>query len=130
MHEALRFQRRVEPDSTALDALFQAAWGSTRPGYERVFAHSFTWVTATDGDRLVGFVNVAWDGDVHFFLLDTTVHPDWQRRGIGRRLVAEAVDACRGRGDWLHVDSDAETMKFYAKCGFEPTPAGLIRVAG
>jgi len=41
----------------------------------------------------VGFVNVAWDGDVHFFLLDTTVAPSRQGNGIGRRLVEEAIDA-------------------------------------
>lgn len=94
-----------------------------------MFAHSFTWVTAFSGDQLVGFVNVAWDGDAHFFLLDTTVHPNWQRRGVGRHLVEEGIEACRGQGDWLHVDADEELMSgFYFKCGFEPTPAGLINL--
>ena len=93
---------------------------------ERALAHSFTWVTASSGDELVGFVNVAWDGDTHFFLLDTTVHPNWQRRGIGRRLVEEAIEACRGHGEWLHVDASEELMtRFYLRCGFESTPAGL-----
>ena len=111
-----------------LDALFRAAWGSPKPGYERVFAHSFTWVAARDGGELVGFVNVAWDGDVHFFLLDTTVAPSRQGKGIGRRLVEEAIDACRGHGEWLHVDADEELMAgFYEReCGFQRTPAGLL----
>ena len=105
--------------------------GSQKTGYERAFAHSFTWVTALSGDELVGFVNVAWDGDAHFFLLDTTVHPSWRRRGIGRRLVEEAIEACRGRGEWLHVDADQEMMTgFYQRCGFKPTTAGLIRLTG
>lgn len=113
-----------------LCALFAAAWGSPKAGYDRVFAHSFTWVTALSGDELVGFVNVAWDGDAHFFLLDTTVHPSWRRRGIGRRLVEEAIEACRGRGEWLHVDADEELMtRFYRRCGFKPTAAGLINLS-
>jgi ribosomal protein S18 acetylase RimI-like enzyme len=130
MEQSIRYDRRQELDPQKLGALFVAAWGSPRPGYERVFAHSFTWVTASSGDELIGFVNVAWDGDAHFFLLDTTVHPDWRRRGIGSRLVEEAIEACRGRGEWLHVDASEELMAgLYRRCGFEPTPAGLVDLA-
>jgi len=92
-----------------------------------VFPHSFTWVGAWEGDDLVGFANVAWDGDAHFFLLDTTVRPDRQRQGIGRRLVEEVIEACRGHGEWLHVDADDELMTgFYLRSGFAPTPGGLV----
>jgi GNAT superfamily N-acetyltransferase len=123
----VRYERRRNLDPGVLDALFAAAWGSAKPGYSRALARSFTWVTASSGDELVGFVNVAWDGDCHFFLLDMTVHPDWQRKGIGRRLVEEAIDACRGRGEWLHVDAPEELMTgFYQRCGFVQTPAGLV----
>jgi len=52
------------------------------------------YIAAFDGTQLVGFVNVAWDGGVTGFLLDTTVHRDHQRRGIGSALLREAA----GRG--------------------------------
>ncbi|HEV8489175.1 MAG TPA: GNAT family N-acetyltransferase [Candidatus Limnocylindrales bacterium] len=94
----IRYERRPAIDIDELNRLFAAAWGAPKPRYERVFAHSFTWVGARDGPDLVGFVNVAWDGDVHFFLLDTTVHPDHQHRGIGRGLVDEAIDAAAEEG--------------------------------
>ncbi len=54
--------------------------------------HSLGWVCAWDGDELVGFVNVAWDGAVHAFILDTIVAAKAQRRGIATALVARAVD--------------------------------------
>jgi ribosomal protein S18 acetylase RimI-like enzyme len=131
MEPLIRYDKRPDLDVQKLDALFVAAWGSPKHGYERVLAHSFTWVSASSGDELVGFVNVAWDGGVHFFLLDTTVHPNWMRRGIGRRLVEEAIEACRGRGEWLHVDAAQELMTgFYHRCGFKPTPAGLVDLTG
>ena len=94
-----------------------------------MLAHSFTWITATHGTELVGFVNVAWDGDAHFFLLDLTVHPGRQQKGIGTRLVSEAVDACRGHGEWVHVDAVATLMsRLYHRCGFQPTAAGLVKL--
>ena len=123
----IRYERQGYIDPARLDELFAAAWGRPKPGYEKVFAQSFTWVAAWEADELVGFVNVAWDGDVHFFLLDTTVHPDRQGRGIARRLVEEAIDACRGHGEWLHVDANEELMRgLYERCGFNPTPAGIL----
>ena len=78
---------------------------------------------------LVGFVNVAWDGATHFFLLDTTVAPSHRRRGIGAALVAAAVELSKRRGgDWLHVDYEEELTSFYEGCGFHPTPAGLYQL--
>jgi ribosomal protein S18 acetylase RimI-like enzyme len=111
-----------------LNALRDAAW--THVGdqdWQPILQRSLGWVCATDGHRLIGFVNVAWDGGVHAFLLDTTVHPDFQRRGIGRALVEEAAAMAQQRGaEWLHVDYDEELDSFYRGCGFRPTLAGLI----
>jgi len=80
--DSIKFLRRQNLRMEDLDALFAAAWGSPKPGYERVFAHKLhPGSRHPAGEHLVGFANVAWDGDVHFFLLDTTVHPAWQGRG-------------------------------------------------
>ena len=92
--------------------------------------HSLGWVCARDGDRLVGFVNVAWDGGVHGFVLDTVVSLAHRRRGIGAELVRIAADGARNAGcEWLHVDFDPEHRSFYLDaCGFTATDAGLIEL--
>ena len=89
---------------------------------------SLGWVVARDGDRLAGFVNVIWDGLVHAWIQDTMVDPRDHRRGVGTRLVAEAVSAARETGGaWMHVDFDDDLRSFYYDaCGFRPTNAGLI----
>jgi GNAT superfamily N-acetyltransferase len=89
---------------------------------------SLGWVTAREGEWLVGFVNVAWDGGVHAFILDTLTAPGVRRQGIGRRLVEIARDEARAAGcEWLHVDFDTVLSAFYFDaCGFTPTPAGVI----
>src|SRR5262249_35169835 len=113
-----------------LNALFAAAWGNdTAADFQPVLARSLAWVCAYAGPELVGFVYMAWDGGIHAFLLDTTVHPAWQRRGIGRRLVEEAAAVAAARGmHWLHVDYESHLDGFYRGCGFAPTLAGLRRL--
>lgn len=93
-----------------------------------VHAHSLGWVVARDGDRLVGFVNVLWDGLVHAWIQDTMVDERFGRQGIGTRLVSAAADGARAAGcETLHVDFDDELRPFYlGACGFTPTNAGLL----
>jgi N-acetylglutamate synthase-like GNAT family acetyltransferase len=96
----------------------------------QVSRHSLGWVCAREDGQLVGFVNVAWDGDVHAFLLDTVVTGRVGRRGVGTKLVAVASDNARAAGcEWLHVDFEDHLRPFYFdSCGFSPTNAGLIRL--
>jgi GNAT superfamily N-acetyltransferase len=96
--------------------------------WEQVNGHSLGWVCARSGDKLVGFVNVAWDGGVHAFILDTVVFASVRRRGIGAKLVSLAVEEARAAGcEWLHVDFEDRLQPFYFRqCGFTGTNAGLI----
>lgn len=99
-------------------------WTQTQP-------HSLGWVTArNDAELLVGFVNVAWDGGDHAFLLDTKTHGEYQRHGIGTGIVKVAVRNARAAGcEWLHVDFEPRLGPFYLDaCGFKRTEAGLIHL--
>ena len=92
--------------------------------------HSLGWVIARDGDTLVGFVNVLWDGLVHAWIQDVMVASEARGQGIGARLVAIARDAAReARCEWLHVDFEDHLRGFYYEaCGFVPTNGGLIEL--
>lgn len=92
--------------------------------------HSLGWVVARDGDQLVGFVNVLWDGLAHAWLQDTMVAAAVRRRGVGTQVVALARDQAREAGcEWLHVDFDDADEAFYVgACGFTPAKAGLIEL--
>jgi ribosomal protein S18 acetylase RimI-like enzyme len=113
-----------------LNRLFSAAWNEhTESDFIAQLRHSLTYICAYQGDRLVGFVNVAWDGGIHAFILDTTVHPDVQRRGIGQQLIRHAAQAAQQHGiAWLHVDYEEHLDGFYRNCGFIHTYAGLMRL--
>lgn len=131
------FEWRGEFTSTEANALHAAAFETRVFGDEEwdwvalTQRHSLGWVTArADDGRLVGFVNVVWDGLVHAWLQDVMVEPGAQRGGVGIGLVRCATQGSRAAGcEWLHADFDPEHTAFYIDaCGFEPARAGLLRL--
>jgi ribosomal protein S18 acetylase RimI-like enzyme len=94
--------------------------------------HSLGWVCAREDAKLVGFVNVPWDGSSHAFILDTVVAGTHRHRGVGTELVAVAAHEAATAGcEWLHVDFEHHLQAFYFDtCGFKRTDAGLLRLRG
>ena len=112
--------------------LVRSHGGRAVPGWwDQVRPCSLGWVTArlVDG-ALAGFVNVAWDGGDHAFLLDTKVASRYQRQGIATELARRAAAQAKAAGcEWLHVDFEEHLAPFYyGACGFRPAPAGLIHL--
>lgn len=128
---ALTYEWRGDFDNAEVNALHAEGFDH-RPLDDdwktQVLEHSLGWVCARESDELVGFVNVAWDGAIHAFILDTLVTTRARRRGVGTELVAVAVTEARAAGcEWVHVDFDDHLRPFYFEaCGFTPTNAGLI----
>jgi GNAT superfamily N-acetyltransferase len=130
---------RFPVDDAGLSALHHRAFSPDRPEADvvarawasRLERHSLTWVGAFSAGRLVGFVHAVWDGGTHAFILDTAVHPDFQRLGIGRNLVRAVTDEAFKSGcEWVHVDYEPQLASFYENaCGFRPTAAGLRSAA-
>lgn len=130
-----RYQWRSDFSNTDMNVLHAEAFDHRVLDIDwrkQVERHSLGWVCAFGHDgSLVGFVNVPWDGDVHAFIMDTAVAVHARRHGIGRQLVAVAVEHARAAGcEWLHVDFDEEYLErfYFDTCGFAPTTAGLIRL--
>jgi GNAT superfamily N-acetyltransferase len=124
---------RINPtvSSKALNELFATAWdGHVIKKFTVELERSLFYICAFSGSSLVGFVKVISDAGVHAFLLDTTVHPEYQHQGIGRELVTRAITESQGSGfHWLHVDYDPHLETFYQSCGFRPTLAGLVKLS-
>ncbi|SCW66942.1 hypothetical protein SAMN02927900_03659 [Rhizobium mongolense subsp. loessense] len=71
------------PSADDLNMLWLEAWGRREPkDFSGVLSRSLAHIGAHEDNRLVGFVNVAWDGGIHAFILDTCVHPRTRKQGI------------------------------------------------
>ena len=123
---------RVSPPvrNEELDDLFFNAWQNHKPtDFRPVLDKSLAYICAYHQERLIGFVYLAWDGGIHAFVLNTTVHTEFRRRGVGLQLIRVATETAKKRGlTCVHVDYEPHLETFYHKCGFRDTKAGLINL--
>jgi len=132
MEMGISYEWRGHITDAEMVRLVTSYHGSAEEGWwDRIRPYSLGWVVGRirDGSP-AGFVNVAWDGSDHAFLVDTKVRADLQRQGIGTELVRIAASHAKTAGcEWLHVDYEETLTPFYIDaCGFRPTAAGLIRL--
>jgi uncharacterized protein YndB with AHSA1/START domain/predicted GNAT family acetyltransferase len=113
----ITYEWRGPFDNAAVNGLHAEGFGHRvldDDWWAQVNQHSLGWVCALQGRDLVGFLNVAWDGGVHAFVLDTLVTAGARGQGVGTRLVAVAVEQARAaRCEWLHVDFEDHLRPFY-----------------
>lgn len=97
---AIRFVRRVEieivPRIPTIDefAALKASVGFKPHSPESMaigLVNSFCAVCACDGDRVVGTGRVVGDGAMNFYITGIMVRPEYQRRGIGTRIVEALI---------------------------------------
>ena len=109
----IRYAWRGEFESAEVEAMHAECFDRQPDEWdwlEQVETHSLGWVCARDGETLVGWANVAWDGARHAFLLDTIVTATHRSRGVGTALVDAATAGARDAGcEWLHARGSAST---------------------
>ena len=86
---------------------------------EKALEHSLLVLAAVDGDRLVGLLRAVGDGYSIIFIQDILVLPAYQRQGIGRNLLEQAISHFPGIYQ-LHLltDNTEKTRSFYEALGF------------
>jgi GNAT superfamily N-acetyltransferase len=111
---------------TTEDGVGVAAWippGRPELVLERVDADGHF---PSDMDRIARFQAVATaisehtPVEPHWYLNLLATHPDWQRQGIGRTLMAPAIQHADvdGLGCYLETET-VENVAYYARAGFE-----------
>ncbi len=75
-------------------------------------------VTARDGDRLVGVCFGITDFAYWLFITDLGVDRDYVKRGIGKALMAAALEAAGGADDIIvYTCANGNALGFYEKLG-------------
>lgn len=117
---------RVAPSEIA-DLREAVGWDRCDDTQDRVLRGSERYYTLRYGTRLVGFLNAISDGVADALLVNVIVHPDFQRRGLGRRLVRRAISDLKQDGvPCIQVTFLPDLEDFYRKCGFYILSGGII----
>ncbi len=75
-------------------------------------------ITAWDGDKLVGISRAISDFAYCTYVSDLAVHQDYQRTGIGKKLLDETRIKSGNRGTFLLLAAP-KAHEYYPKIGFE-----------
>jgi len=107
-----------------LQHLFDVAafWakGRTCADLAVAWANSEPVVTAWDGDRLIGHARAISDGVFRATIWDVVIHPDYQGRGLGRKLVQTVLAHPKlARVERVYLTTTNQ-REFYEKIGFVP----------
>ncbi len=81
-------------------------------------------VAARHDGLLIGIARVLTDGYLYAALADIVVHPDFQRRGVGRQLMNRAFDATP-KGV-LYVNARSGSTPFFERIGCERGTPGFV----
>lgn len=91
----------------------------------KMFESSSFVLTAWHHGHLVGIARVLSDGVMYSYLCDLAVEPDVQRLGVGRALINDVLQRCKGT-DLVLRDSDISSG-FYAHLGFSRVENAWVR---
>ena len=87
---------------------------------EQALSQSLVIYLALDGDAVVGLIRLVGDGFSSVFVQDLIVLPSYQRQGIGRSLMKEALEDYKDAYQVQLVTEQTEkNVGFYRSLGFE-----------
>ncbi len=104
----------------------------TRAAAEAGLPNTLCGVCVRDGKRLVGMGRIIGDGGCNFEVVDIAVHPDYQRQGLGTRIMQALVDYLEQNAPpsaYVSMIADEGAPALYARFGFEPVAPVSIGMA-
>ena len=107
-------------ESEVLELYHANNWSATEKPNELMAAlhDSHTLVVARISGQLVGLANAISDGHLVVYYPHILVHPDYQGRGIGHKMM----EAMQSKYSFFHqqmLAADGEAIEFYKSLGFE-----------
>ena len=85
-------------------------------------------ITAISNEKIIGITRVSGDGGYAIFITDVIVLPEYQGKGIGKKLMKRAMDFIKndflqkGQGACINLMAAKGKESFYKKFGFGERP--------
>lgn len=118
------YSKEKDISANCLQELFLAnKWdsGNYPEKLKIAIANSDAVYTAWDDDKLVGLINCLSDGIMNVYMHYVLLHPDYQGKGIGKKLMNSFQEDYKSYMRKV-VISYPESVVFYEKMGFTVAP--------
>ena len=114
----------------AIDLYIRSTLGERRPihnksAFEAMLKNANLTITAWDGNKLIGIARTLTDFDYVAYLADLAVDQEYQRTGIGKRLIAETQSRL-GPDCMIVLLAAPKANDYYEHIGFEHHPRAWI----
>lgn len=110
--------------------LWNSVWDGAPSPEQTALAmeHSIFRVSVYDGEKIIAMARMIGDLGLNYYIKDVIVHPDYQKRGVGRILVDELLGFVKRSGIsgttvTVELCAMPDKMPFYEKFGFSSNEA-------
>lgn len=115
--DRIRFEINNEVTSKELIEVFKSVeWRKSEKNIVQAFQNSY-YVTAYDGEKLVGFARAISDNCYYTNIFDVIVRPEYQGKGIGKKMMEMLRK--KFKGTYFFLTYTEGRKNFYEKCSFE-----------
>jgi len=105
-----------------IEVFKSVGWNKDERDIADAFKNSY-YITAHDGETLVGFARAISDNYYYTGIYDVVVRPDYENKGIGKTMVTMLTD--KFKGTYFFLTYTEGKREFYEKCGFEYNPNSM-----
>ena len=109
-------------------------WATDEKATEIALGNSLFSVVASEKENIIGFGRIVGDGGLYYYIQDLIVHPEFQRNGIGKRLMGELMSYINSNaksGAFIGLMAAKGLVKYYESFGFKVRDAagpGMFQV--
>lgn len=119
-HPVTLSSNRIPSPFDAIELYVAVGWGEQAKYdvamWQNVLNATPILITAYAEDKLVGMLRALSDGFHETHLSDIVVHPDYQRRGIGKQMMQKFITMQSHTG--IYIDGLSQNRAFFEACGF------------
>jgi GNAT superfamily N-acetyltransferase len=101
--------------SEVINVFKSVGWRKSEDDIISAFRNSW-YITAYDGNTLIGFARVISDGHYYTNIFDVVVRPEYQKKGIAKKMVLRILEEFAGT--YFFLTYTEGNRDFYEICGF------------
>lgn len=125
--ENITYSELLPDISDYWDLFLTTGWNDeykfTKQDLANALRNSWRSISLYNSGKLIGFGRVIADGVHHALIVDLIIHPDYQGKGMGSKLLERLVSKCKEcKIRDIQLFSAKDKYLFYEKFGFEKRP--------